>query len=131
MKRIIPIFTLALTVGTSAWAGTPQKRGLATIDRPTAEAHVEFLASDELQGREAGWPGGRIAAQYIVSTLKAMGVGPLGQHEGDESRPAADVQNALCSLASTPSPKEDAVGTHFHGTFVVPDGKLFEFEVRI
>ena len=78
MKRIIPIFTLALTVGTSAWAGTPQKRGLATIDRPTAEAHVEFLASDELQGREAGWPGGRIAAQYIVSTLKAMGVGPLG-----------------------------------------------------
>ena len=56
---------------------TPEAKGVASINRATAEAHVEFLACDELEGPEAGWKGGRIAGNYIISCLKQMGLQPL------------------------------------------------------
>ena len=84
---------------------------------------------------------GKRGTCYILAGLQAgigidvdrvdEGVGPLGEHEGDESRPAADVEDALRPVASTPRPDEDAIRPHFHDTFVVPDGKLFEFKVWI
>lgn len=55
---------------------TPVDKGYATINRQTAEAHIEFLASDLLEGREAGYPSGQIAAQYIESYLKTLGLEP-------------------------------------------------------
>ena len=68
---------LALACAVSAWAESPEKKGLETINRATAEAHVGFLASDELLGREAGYPSGRIAGKYIESYLKTLGLQPL------------------------------------------------------
>ena len=47
--------------------------------KQNAEAYIGFLASDELEGREAGFQGGRIAAEYIVSNLKTMGIAPLNE----------------------------------------------------
>lgn len=58
-------------------APSPKEVGLATIDRATAEAVVEFLASDELEGRESGFHGAQVASRYLASQLKMMGVGPL------------------------------------------------------
>ena len=58
-------------------AETPEERGLKTINGMTAQAHIGFLASDELQGREAGTVGGRIAGQYLVAQLQSMGIRPL------------------------------------------------------
>lgn len=55
----------------------PEKKGVESINRATAEAHIGFLACDELDGREAGWKGGRIAGNYIISCLKQMGLQPL------------------------------------------------------
>ena len=48
---------------------TPEAKGVASINLATAEAHINFLACDELEGREAGWKGGRIAGNYIISCL--------------------------------------------------------------
>ena len=45
---------------------TPEQKGVASINLATAEAHINFLASDELEGREAGWKGGRIAGNDVV-----------------------------------------------------------------
>ncbi len=56
---------------------TAEEKGLATINRTSAEAFMNFLASDELEGREAGWKGGRIAGNYIVSLLKSWGLQPV------------------------------------------------------
>ncbi len=53
-----------------------KERGYLTINRQTAEAHIGFLASDELQGREAGYPSGRIAANYAEACLRATGLEP-------------------------------------------------------
>ena len=43
-------------------AQTAVERGLKSINRASAEAIVGFLADDELQGREAGMHGSRVAA---------------------------------------------------------------------
>lgn len=56
---------------------TPEQQALTTINRATAEAHVEFLASDALKGRESGTPDGYIAGEYIIAVLKQMGATPL------------------------------------------------------
>ena len=53
------------------------ERGLATINRTSAEAIVGFLASDALEGREAGFNSSRIAAEYVVSQLREAGLEPL------------------------------------------------------
>ena len=56
---------------------TPEQKGLSAINLATAKAHVEFLASDALKGREAGTEWGYIAGEYLISVLKQMGATPL------------------------------------------------------
>jgi Zn-dependent M28 family amino/carboxypeptidase len=51
--------------------------GLEIIRKQTIEAHLSFLASDALEGREAGRRGGRIAAEYIQAELKESGIKPF------------------------------------------------------
>lgn len=66
-------------LSTNLWAQSPIEKGLNAINKENAEAYIGFLASNELEGREAGFQGGRIAAEYIVSNLKTMGIAPLGE----------------------------------------------------
>jgi Zn-dependent M28 family amino/carboxypeptidase len=49
----------------------------AQIERRAIEASLSFLASDALEGREAGRRGGLIAAEYIRAELKQIGIKPL------------------------------------------------------
>ena len=72
------LLVLFLSMSAAIQAQTPKEQGLKVINQTTAEAHIAFLASDELEGREAGFHGGRIAAEYIVSCLKQMNISPLG-----------------------------------------------------
>lgn len=53
-----------------------RERGMATISRNAAEAHIGFMASDELKGREAGSDEGRIASRYIESYFRQLGLEP-------------------------------------------------------
>lgn len=56
---------------------TAEEKGLSVINMTNAKAQIGFLACDELEGREAGRVGGRIAGNYIVSLLQQMGMQPL------------------------------------------------------
>jgi Zn-dependent M28 family amino/carboxypeptidase len=47
-----------------------------TTSSPT-RAHVEFLASDKLEGREAGSASERLAADYLTAQLARIGARPL------------------------------------------------------
>ena len=79
MKRKHLITVLMWCVATTLCAQTPVEKGLKSINRQAAEAYIGFLADDELQGREAGFHGSRVAARYIASLLKEMGIRPLGE----------------------------------------------------
>lgn len=76
MKKV-GLLVASLMLCTALWAQTPIEKGLNSINKENAEAYIGFLASDELEGREAGFQGGRIAGEYIVSNLKTMGIQPL------------------------------------------------------
>ncbi len=81
-KKILSV-ALLLVLFASAQAegvekkGNPMEKGLATINRATAEAHVGFLASDALMGRKMGTHHGYIAGEYLIAALKQMGATPL------------------------------------------------------
>lgn len=73
-------FLLALFVAclATASAQSPVEKGLNSINRSSSEATINFLASDDLEGREAGFHGARVSARYIASLLQWMGIEPLG-----------------------------------------------------
>lgn len=52
-------------------------RALGEVTEARARSVVGFLASDLLEGREAGTRGGMLAAEYIVSLLQEWGVEPF------------------------------------------------------
>lgn len=76
MKKCVFLMCACLC-STLLWGQSPERKGVASINRATAEAHVGFLASDNLEGREAGTREGRIAADYIAAQLQSMGIRPL------------------------------------------------------
>jgi len=75
-KVIIAVFFLAASL--PILAQKPIEKGLQSISQQAAKASINFLASDELEGREAGTRGGQIAGEYIVSLLRMMNISPLG-----------------------------------------------------
>jgi hypothetical protein len=65
-----PLVAILLLAGVSA--------SLAQTAAPSrTRAHVEFLASEKLEGREAGSPGERLAADYLAAQLARIGARPL------------------------------------------------------
>lgn len=77
MKKII-IAALLIAANLSVLAQKPLEKGLQSISEQSAKASINFLASDELEGREAGSRGGRVSGEYIVSMLRMMNISPLG-----------------------------------------------------
>lgn len=71
------ILFLSLFIFFSSYSFGQKEKGLATINKTSAEAHIGFLASDALQGREAGQNSGLVASEYIKSVLQDMGVKPF------------------------------------------------------
>ena len=60
--------------------GQDQELPEFNLERSEVEAHLRFLASDELQGRKTGEPGNAIAARYLASHFEALGLQkPEGQ----------------------------------------------------
>lgn len=71
-------FSLLLILGSSALAQSPEHQA----PQYEVEAHLRFLASDELQGRRTGDPGNYIAARYIAENFRAFGAQPLPGADG-------------------------------------------------
>ncbi|MEM9885238.1 MAG: M28 family peptidase [Bacteroidota bacterium] len=68
---LLSIFTLSLL--TSLFAQNQQFPEF-NLQKSEVEAHLRFLASDELQGRRTGEKGNDVAAAYLAAQLAAYGV---------------------------------------------------------
>src|SRR5690606_15048517 len=73
----------ALSFGLLPTLALPAAHAQVASDEPVfsaaaVKAHVEFLASDELEGRNAGTRGYDIAARYVATRFEAMGLKPGG-----------------------------------------------------
>ena len=70
----------AFGLATAAPAVTPQPVDDGIARRVRAD--VEFLASDKLEGRDTGSRGHAIAADYVASQFRAIGLEPAGDNGG-------------------------------------------------
>jgi len=74
----------AMLLTTGAFAAAPATRPQPSD--PTApqrvQAHLQFLASDLLEGRDTGSRGHEIGAAYVVSQFQQMGLKPAGENGG-------------------------------------------------
>jgi len=79
---LLIFFLFGVPAGRTVQGGGSNDAGfvaaLHSITRDELLNHEAILASDELEGREAGTPGNAMAAQYIVSTLEHCGLRPAG-----------------------------------------------------
>ncbi len=80
------------------------------------QSHIAFLASDTLEGREAGTAGGRATAAYLADELRRLNYLPIGT-DSDYRQPfGAGFQNVLGLLeGSDPQLKNEwvVIGSHF------------------
>lgn len=76
MKRRFTILLLPVLPLLPLLAPAQLMPDTAAIARMTAD--VRYLASEELEGREAGTPGERLAAEYIAAEFERLGLKPKG-----------------------------------------------------
>jgi hypothetical protein len=77
MSMIRPLL-LAATVLAAPFAQAQE----VTPDAAALRAHVRFLASDSLRGREPGTPEFGVAAEYVAARMEAAGLVPAGDKGG-------------------------------------------------
>ena len=75
------IATLLLAATRLAVAESGHCDAHAAITSVRLQKHVEVLADDSFEGREAGTRGGRAAAGYLVQCLQQWGLTPAGENE--------------------------------------------------
>jgi hypothetical protein len=99
-------------------------------------AEVRYLASDELEGREAGTPGERLAAEYIAAEFERVGLKPRGnagsylQAFTFQAPPVHGPGTHLQVGRSYPKPMTDFQPPAFAGSGVAR-GKLLRVEYGI
>ncbi|HXG98838.1 MAG TPA: M20/M25/M40 family metallo-hydrolase [Sphingomicrobium sp.] len=79
ITRLLLLPLAALVGGTAQPAPVP---GATNAAAARVRAHVEFLADDLLEGRGTGTRGHEIAAAYVVSQYRSMGLQPAGENGG-------------------------------------------------
>lgn len=73
-----PELTAEVKFGEPFTQATDYIEGAQLFDEQQALNHVEYLASDALEGRLAGSPGGQAAADYIAARFAEYGLQPAG-----------------------------------------------------
>ena len=73
MKRQFFSFLFLLTFAVSLSAQKPET---ASVLDTNLRKHVEYLASDKLEGRRAGEPGANLAGEYVAVQFKKAGLKP-------------------------------------------------------
>jgi len=99
--------------------GAVVEKAKALLTTDLLKKHAFFLASDDLEGRCAGYPGCDKAAAYIADAFKKAGLKPAGDGGGYFQKfrlMGKDTQNVLCMIEGTdPELKNEVVvlGAHY------------------
>lgn len=80
MRRLTVLFAslFLLVPAPSVRAQTAVDKAARAVSSSVIRAHIEFLASDALEGRGAGTRGGDLAARYIAAQYLRLGLEPAG-----------------------------------------------------
>ena len=78
--RVSTLFILLMAGSFFLRAQSDADKVRSTISKNDIQAHIFFLASDELKGRATGSPEIDIAASYLANNLRRYGVKPAGDN---------------------------------------------------
>jgi Zn-dependent M28 family amino/carboxypeptidase len=78
--KLIKQFSLTALVASfvTVLAACSEQTNTASVEKVRIQAHLEFLADDQLEGRDTGSQGYEIAANYVASEFKKIGLVPAG-----------------------------------------------------
>ena len=107
----IPLLTLALLSLPAAsaisqqtpTAGSAASRVAAAVDSNSLRAHLDFLADDALEGRRPGTRGAELAAKYIATQFRRLGLDPAGD--------SGSYYHQVRIITLTPTPTLKVLGT--------------------
>jgi pimeloyl-ACP methyl ester carboxylesterase len=127
----LTVLALALGVAVGAQAPAPAS---AVIDAPQLLRDLEILSADDMEGRQAGTPGGEKARAYVVARFKASGLQPFGASfeqpftfTGGRSGAQAERRgvNVVGRIAGTTTPGRFIVITAHYDHIGVRNGQVF------
>ncbi len=113
---VVVLCTYHTTTLEAAENNSSYKAALESITTGELRTHVAYLADDALEGREAGKPGNREAADYLVEKLRRLGLQPGGTDGGYFQPFDPNYRNILALLpGSDPQLKHEVVilGAHY------------------
>ena len=92
-----------------------------SIDAERIRAHVKYLASDKLEGRGPGQPGGVLAAEYLAGEFKKYGLQPGAPNESFlQPVPLVGIQTIAAQTTFSLVPKSGpAIPLRFADDFTV------------
>ena len=90
-NRVIILLVVCLQLQTIA---SGQKKGLSSINKEDLKAHMEFFASDLLQGRETGTEANDIVALYLKTNIMRLGLKP-GSSDYFQHMPLVYYKNSM------------------------------------
>ena len=128
------LLSLAVLTGCGQQTAKTESTVSAQPEKVNAErikAHVEFLADDTLKGRDTGSEGHQIAANYVKSNFKQLGLLPQGEHDTYEQE--VTFRKAFLEDGSAKMSIENASGTvdlAFQDDFIM-SGSALENESMI
>ncbi len=131
MKKVIfaIIALLAATQHPTAIAQEHLEVGLRAICPKEAKAQMNFLASDEMQGRKAGTAYGRISARYIAAELEELGLQPIFDYYSamlrDNPDKPTEMQNVLAVIPGRDTTKSVIIGAHYDHLGVDEHGDVY------
>lgn len=127
MKKLYLLFCLGLFLSFNSFAQSDQEMVEETVTPNLIQAHMGFLASDALKGRDVNTDGGVAAAEYIKSHMIRFGVKPAPGMDGKY------FQDVKLKTVQAPTAGTIKVGTKTaeHGTdFVLSSGGNGELNGR-
>jgi hypothetical protein len=131
--RLSSLLLLSLVFIISAVHCAPETAPYDVVDRAQILADVEYLASDELEGRLTGTEGNRLAQQYIEERFEALGIATFGdsyRHLFDHTnrrtgQEFTDAVNLIGYIAGSEHPDRYIVVTAHYDHLGMRNGEIY------
>lgn len=81
MKVLLAPMCVALLASCATQKAPLNKKSVTALAPADVQFHVNYLASDALEGRLSGTAGCEAAAEYLTAEFKRLGLSPLGENQ--------------------------------------------------
>ncbi len=131
LKSLLKFLLLPLLL--FSFSCTPDTATYDVVDRNQLLDDLQYLSSDELEGRKTGTEGSRMAQEYIIERFNTLGLGMFGEsykHLFDHTNQRTgeefiDAVNLIAYIEGSDQPERYIVVTAHYDHLGVQDGEIY------